>query len=156
MQNLVSFSFTADELAELDGALDVVDGLFKRMVVLQNQQRRELKKMGGKSETFCRQTLGLLATNPQIVPQSLGLAEAQQDLAVLDALRPRLARLQQLVERADDTEIALGSDVMATALEGYALLKVSGKDEALKNARRELSARFARTAQATDDASANA
>lgn len=33
---------------------------------------------------------------------------------------------------------------MGVALEGYALLKVAGKGEALKGARRELSARFAK------------
>lgn len=41
---------------------------------------------------------------------------------------------------------------MSVALEGYALLKVAGKGEALKGARRELSARFdrkARTKEAT-------
>ena len=47
-------------------------------------------------------------------------------------------------ERDDDTEIALGTDLIGVALEGYALLKVSGKGEALKGARRELSARFAK------------
>ena len=62
----------------------------------------------------------------------------------LDALRPFLQRLRQLAERADDAELALGSDVMAVALEGYELLKVSGKGEALKGARNELSARFAK------------
>ena len=57
-------------------------------------------------------------------------------------------KLRQLVERADDTEMALGSDIIGVALEGYALLKVSGKGEALKGARKELSARFAKGARA--------
>ena len=46
------------------------------------------------------------------------------------------------MERADDTGMALGSDIIGVALEGYGLLKVSGKGEGLKTARRELSARF--------------
>lgn len=104
--------------------------------------------MGDKSETFCRQTLALLAANPQIVPPNLGLAEAQRDLIALDRLRPRLQRLRQIVERAEDSEMALGSDIIAVALEGYGLLKVSGKSEALKGARKELSARFAKTRRA--------
>lgn len=60
--------------------------------------------MGDKSETFCRQTLALLAANPQMVPPNLG-AKAQADLVALDALRPRLIQLRQLLERGDDTEI---------------------------------------------------
>jgi hypothetical protein len=35
--------------------------------------------------------------------------------------------LRRLLEKADDGETALGSDVMSAALEGDALLKVSGK-----------------------------
>jgi len=39
-------------------------------------------------------------------------------------LRPHLASLRQLVGKADDTEMALGSDILSAALEGYALAKV--------------------------------
>ena len=39
-------------------------------------------------------------------------------------------------------------------LEGYGLLKVSGKGEALKNVRKELSARFSRASRAAEPAEA--
>ena len=151
MQNLISLQLPAEDLADLDTALTTLRRVFGPFVALQATHRRELTMMGDKSEAFCRQTLSLLAANPQMVPASLGLAEAQADLAALDLLRPRLLQLRQLLERADDTELALGSDVMHVALEGYALLKVSGKGEALKGARRELSARFAKTARAVEE-----
>ena len=150
MQNLISLHIPAQDLADVDAALDTLRRVFAPFVALQPQQRRELTKMGDKSEVFCRQTLALLAANPQIVPPNLNLGEAQSDLAALDQLRPRLMQLRQLAERGDDTELALGSDAMHVALEGYALLKVSGKGEALKGARRDLSARFAKTARVVD------
>ena len=40
--------------------------------------------------------------------------------------------------RPDDDETALGSDVMSAALEGYTLLKVSGKSAGLDALRRSL------------------
>lgn len=86
----------------------------------------------------------MLAQNPQVVPPSIDVAEAHADLDALDRLRPRLARLQRLSERAEDTEAALGSDVMSLALEGYALLKVAGKNQGLEGLRKDLSARFAK------------
>jgi len=144
MQNLISMTLTPSDLQEMDGALETLRRLFAPMVSLEAHQRRELTKMGGKSELFCRQTLAVLAANPQIVPPNLGLAEAQADLAALDALRPRLLQLQQLTERAGDSALALGSDLMSVALEGYGLLKVSGRSESLKSARQALSARFVR------------
>lgn len=157
MQNLISMTLSPSELQEVDAALETLRRVFAPMISLEAQQRRELTKMGGKSEAFCRQTLTVLAANPQIVPPNLGLAEAQADLAALDALRPRLLLLQQLTERAEDSVLALGSDLMQVALEGYSLLKVSGRSESLKGARQALSARFARggreaapAAEATD------
>lgn len=44
--------------------------------------------------------------------------EMRRDLATHDALNTRLVRLQRVMEKANDTEMALGSDVMVMALEG--------------------------------------
>jgi len=152
MQNLVSLNLSVQDLADVDAAIATLRRVFAPMIALQPGQRRELYKMGDKSEAFCRQTLSVLAANPQMVPPNLGLSEAQADIAALDALRPRVQQLQQLVERAEDTETALGSDIIAVALEGYGLLKVSGKGEALKGARQALSARFAKSRRAAEPA----
>jgi len=148
MQNLISLSLSAQDLADVDAAIETLRRVFTPMIALKPGQRRDLYKMGDKSEAFCRQTLSVLAANPQIIPPNLDLAEAQADLAALDQIRPRLQQLGQLLERGEDTTTALGSDIIGVALEGYGLLKVSGKGEALKGARRDLSARFDRQPRA--------
>ena len=95
-------------------------------------------------QAFCRETLTVLAQNTHLLLPSFGLADAQNDLAQLEKLRPRAARLLRLLEKADDGETALGSDVMSAALEGYAMLKVSGKGAGLDALRQGMSARFTR------------
>nr|WP_255745707.1 hypothetical protein [Lysobacter sp. CFH 32150] len=135
-------------------ALTELEGALAGLISLEAEDRRRLTKMGQKSEVFCRQALSVLAQNPQIVPPSLPLAEAQSDLRALDRLRPVLDRLQRLAERGADTEIALGSDVMDVALEGYGLLKVSGKNQGLDGLRKELSSRFSRTTRKAETATA--
>lgn len=142
MQNLVSLHLSAQDITDLDAALATLQRVTAPMPTLRPQQRRNLLKMGDKSEALCRQTLGVLDANPQIVPPNMDLSEARADLGALDTLRPRLQQLQQLAERLDDTVLALGSDVITTAMEGYGLLKVSGRDEALNIARKDLSIRF--------------
>lgn len=154
MQNLATVRLTDTDLTEVDNAIRVLRGVFSHFVALEPEQRRALTKMGGKSEMFCRQTLDMLASNPQIVPPSVNVGDARADLAALDALRPRLQQLRQLVERGEDTSLALGSDAMSCALAGYALLKVAGKGEALKGARRQLSMRFAKSPRAEAPAEA--
>ncbi len=147
-QNLISLQLSDDNLAAIDTALTTLETNFAGLLSLQPDQRRNLYKMGDKSEAFCRQTLAVLGQNPQIIPPSLGLADAQADVVALDRLRPRLVRIKQLLERAEDSEMALGSDIISVALEGYGLLKVSGKGQGLDGQRKELSARFSKAQRA--------
>lgn len=149
-QNLISLSFSEEDLSSLDEALTVVETRLSGLLSLQTDQRTKLKKMGAKSEMFCRQTLVMLAQNPQIVPPSLGLDDAEADLIALDQLRPRLQRLKRLVERGRDTEMALGSDIISAALQGYKLVQVSGRKQGLDGMRRELSSRFSKASRAAE------
>jgi hypothetical protein len=112
---------------------------------LTGDQRQQLVKMGDKSEAFCRQAGHVFAENPGILPGSFDLPGYQRDMATLDALRPRLLRLGKLYQRAQDTDMAVGSDLMTNALQGYAFLKVAGKGQGLDEMRKMLSARFARS-----------
>lgn len=146
-QNLVSITLSETQLMAAGNALTDLETQLSALIALDVNKRRKLMRMGDKSETFCRQTINVLKQNPQVVPPSVNVAEAQSDLAALDQLRPLLQRLLRLAERASDTEIALGSDAMNVALQGYALLKVAGKNQGLEGLRRELGSRFAKTAR---------
>lgn len=151
-QNLATLTLTDAQLQAIDQALADLETQFTDLVALDRDQRRSLARMGVKSEAFCRQALNALALNPQVVPSSIRLADAQADLLSLDRLRPRLQRLQRLAERAGDTEVALGSDVMTVALQGYALLRVAGRNQGLEGLRKSLGARFAKAARAVEEA----
>jgi hypothetical protein len=157
-QNLISLALTADQLTAIEGALATLEENLTGLIALQPAQRRALAKMGDKSEVFCRQTLKLLQQNPQVVPPSLNVTEAAADLVAFDQIGSFLMRLTRISERANDTSTALGSDLMSFALEGYGVLGVSGKNQGLGDLRRELGARFSRSASrtASEPAPANA
>lgn len=144
-QNLVDIDLTADAITAIDNALASLETGLANLIALTPDQRQQLVKMGDKSEAFCRQAGHVFAENPGILPGSFDLAGYQRDLAALDTLRPRLLRLAKLYQRAQDTEMALGSDLMVNALQGYAFLKVAGKGQGLDDARKMLSARFVRS-----------
>ena len=136
-QNLLSLELSAEDLTAINAALtDIESRLAGRLVALDNDARRQLEQ------------------NPDIVPAALHLEEAQADLRAVDALRPVHARLQRLAERVSDSEMALGSDAMSTALEGYALLKVTGRNKGLEALSAALSQRFARSSPAREPAPA--
>lgn len=147
-QNLVSLRLAADDLTAIEAALDSLEQRLTGLVGLTPDERRQLTKMGDKSEAFCRQAVVTLGKHSEVLPRNFDLDEYRADLAALDALRPILARLQRLYERMVDTETALGSDVMVSSLEGYAHLQVSGRGDGLEGLREALGARFIRKRRA--------
>ena len=148
-QNMISISFTPDDLAQVDAALTQLEQSLTVLIALTPDERRELHKMGDKSEAFCRQTVSLMAQNPTLIPPSLDVAEAQRDLAALESLRPRTQRLSRLMSRLEDSETALGSDLMTFATSGYALLRIAGKGQGLDAALGNVSARWKKRASKT-------
>ena len=143
-QNRIALQFDVDRLNSLDAIITALEGQLADLIGLSHEERRELTKMVDKSEAFCRQAVTVLSDNAQVLPRNFDVDAYRADLAALDALRPRLARVQRLYERMADSEMALGSDLMVASLEGYALLKVAGRGEGLDALRQSLGARFDR------------
>ena len=141
-QNLISLDFGVDDIAAIDKALDILEAKFDRFVTLTPDQIRRLNKMGDKSEAFCRQATVVLEENPQLIPPGFSVAELRQDITDLDLMRPRFLRLRELLQKVDSTEMALGSDIINAALEGYGYIKMGGKSAGLDGLREGMNARF--------------
>ncbi len=143
-QNRITLSFAGEDLSVIDASIATLEQYLAGLIGLTIEERRELTKMGDKSEAFCRQAVTVLGENSQVLPRNFDLDAYRGDLAALDALRPRLVRMRRLYERLADSEMALGSDLMTASLEGYAFLKVAGKGDGLEALRQTLGARFDR------------
>lgn len=143
-QNLIQLNLSPDTTASVAAALTTIETQLAGLIALTSNQRRELVRMGDKSEAFCRQAVVAFTENPGVLPRNFDLEGYIADLASLDALRPLLTRINRLHERANDTAAAIGSDLMTNSLEGYAVLKAAGQGEGLDSLRRMLSARFNR------------
>lgn len=143
-QNRISLKIAADDVVEVEAAITTMEQRLAGLVGLQPEERRELTKMGDKSEAFCRAAVTTLRNHPDVLPRGFSLEEYEADLVALDTLRPLLNRLQRLFDRMVDTEMALGSDLMVASLEGYAHLKVAGRGDGLDTLKEALGARFNR------------
>lgn len=126
----MSLTFAADDLEAVDTALTTLEARLAALVSLRPEVRFGWARMGETSELFCRQTLAAMAERPSLSTTEFDLSRAQADLAAADALHPRLLRLRRLADRAEDSQLALGADVMVAALQARALLKAAGDDVA--------------------------
>lgn len=143
-EQMMAVEVSEEELAAIDVALSTLETNLKGLIALSVDQRRGMVKMGGKSEAFCRQAVTVFTQHPDVLPRNFDLDQFRNKLAMLDALRPRLARISRLHERSLHSQMALGSSLMSNALDGYAVMKVAGVGQGLDAMRRMLGARFGR------------
>jgi len=136
--------------AAIADALSTLESKLSGLISLSADERRSLNKMGEKSETFCRRTLVAMSENPGLIPADVGRGRSAARHGPVRRAAPAHCQADQLLGRAKDSEMALGSDAMVTALEGYALLKVLGKGSGLDALRKDMSVRFTRKARAME------
>lgn len=149
-QNLVNLTLTETQIANVEAALTTLETELAGLIALSAAEKRRMRKMGNKSESFSRQALQVVSQNPQMIPANIPVADAIADFKLLDQLRPLLTRMSRLIERGNDTDAALGHDIMAVSLQAYALLKLTGRAEGMESLRRELSGIFSRTKRANE------
>jgi len=80
--------------------------------------------------------------SPGALPADFPMDSVRQDREALDQVRPILSRLRMLVTLAEDTEMALGSDLYKAALEGYRFARAGGKGAMLDELKAQANPRF--------------
>lgn len=149
-QNVVSLALSAEQLDQANRGLGMLEQSLVDLLSLSVEQRQELRKMGPKSETFARKAHDVVVQNPDIMPRSFDIEEFSADLRALDQLRPLFLRITALARRAEDTEMALGSDIYMAALDGYRFAKAAGKGAALDELSEQAAVRFGRKGRPAD------
>jgi hypothetical protein len=149
-----NFSVSPEQLVVVDNAVGAIEAAIPGAFALSAEQRKSMKWMGDKSESFCRQALNIVGQNPQIVPPNIPVAQAIAKMKAIDELRPRLLRLTQLVERLADTQAALGNDILKVSFSAYRLLKMTGRTEGLESSRKDLAGIFSRSPRQQPEAPA--
>ena len=142
MKDLVSMIITAEQKATILAALQQIAACLPNLVSLTPDERKSIIGMRAKNGDFARATMRIADQNPTLIPPSIDIAAAMEDLAALDQLIEIHELLTRLYERVTDTVAALGHDVMVTAHDSYNVLKVTGKAQGIDELTDGLSARF--------------
>lgn len=142
--NLVSATLTAADMQAVSDALATIRTKLPFLIDLSPQDKRRLFKMGDGSRAFVEKALIAAQANPQVLPPAFNLAEYTSDWALWAQMSALANNVTQLSELMDDTQTALGSDLMSAALSAYGYLNeasVGGLGE-IKN---DLGKRFTRS-----------
>ena len=139
--NLVSATLTAADVQAVSDAIATIRTKLPFLVDLGIQEKRRLLKMGDGSRAFVEKALAVAQSNPQVFPPSFDVAEFARDWALWAQLGPLVTQVTQLGELIDDTQIALGSDLMNAAVTAYGFLN-QAEAGGLEEVRAELGKRF--------------
>ncbi|HEY9620709.1 MAG TPA: hypothetical protein V6C78_10085 [Crinalium sp.] len=140
----IDATLTQQEIDEIVAALKTIRDRLPFLIGLSAQERRQIPKMGRKSQTFAVRALDMATQHNDVMPRHLNVEEARRDLALFESLNPILQAVSHLRELLEDTQILAGSEAYAAARLAYNSAKVSGKNLGLDDIIDDLSQQFRR------------
>lgn len=145
IDNLISVTFSAEELQQLDEHLAALESLLSaKCISLTPDQRRDLGRLGNKSENWMRKVMDYVQTQPALVPAFIDVPETQRDFESRRAIQPRVARLEAISDMLSDTNLLLGTDLYHSSMAYYRNIKLLAKQNVIgaKAVYEDLSAQF--------------
>ena len=79
-QNRISLRLTNDDVTDIEGAITTMEQRLTGLIGLTPDERRELTKMGDKSEAFCRAALNVAQQHSGIMARDFDIDGFQRDL----------------------------------------------------------------------------
>ena len=146
MTNKIDITLTSEQAAASQAAVAAVHGALPFLVSLTPVARRNILKMGERSEGFVRSALDAARQFPDVIPAGLDVAALTRDLELRDSLAGLELTLGSLLQKVQDTRRVAGSDLYSGALDIYQALQRHGTSEGVDVAVNQLRQRFRRPA----------
>jgi hypothetical protein len=125
LENLISISFSDDELQQADEHLAALKSLFEgKCVTLTPEQRKEYGRLGNGNANWVQKTVNYSTDQPSFTPVFLNKAEFDKDNTAHTVLTPRFNQLEAIHNMVDDTLLILGFDLYQSALSYYKNIKM--------------------------------
>ena len=109
--NLMSVSFSSDELTALDQAIQSIETILSgKTINLTPEQRQQYGRIAEQNKLFVNKAKSYMEQYPQYIPGFLDKTEFDKDYSMREQLEGRLQRLDSVVEQLSDTKILLDHD----------------------------------------------
>lgn len=120
LDNLISLSFSNEELAAIDQALQAIQtALSGKTINLTPEQRQQYGRIAEQNKLFVNKAKNYMEQYEQHVPGFLDKAEFDRDYAAREQIEQRLQRLDSLHEQLSDTKVLLDHDNYHNSISFY-------------------------------------
>lgn len=131
LENLISVSFTEDELTQLDthlaGIRQVLEG---KTVNLTTEQRQQYGRIANQNKLIVDKAKNYMEQHPDWVPNFLNKVEFDSDYTARQQIENRVQLLENLSQQLVDTKILLDHDNYTNALSFYRMVRfLAGENE---------------------------
>jgi cob(I)alamin adenosyltransferase len=132
LDNLISVSFTSDELKRIDTAMSEIENILTGKVInLTPKQRQLYGRVAYEMEVWVDKVQHYMQQAPQLVPPYIDMTEHTADLEAHRALNPRIERLATVLQSMKDTNLLLGTDIYNNSVVFHRSLREASKANAV-------------------------
>ncbi len=128
--NLISVTFSSEELTELDGAIQKIEQIIAgKTRNLSQEERRQFGRIAEQNKLFVNKAKTYMEQYPQYVPPFLDKEEFDRDFESRGIIERRLMRLEGVTEQLSDTKILLDNDNYSNALTFYRNIRFLSRED---------------------------
>lgn len=122
--NLISVTFTQQELTDIDAALTVIQNIIQpKSINLTPEERQQYARIRDENENWVIKCRNYMTQFPTVVPNFLDLVEFDADQTPRLQIKSRLGVINSVREMFDDAFLLLGSDVYIGTIIFYRAMK---------------------------------
>ena len=157
-KHLIDITVASETVTTAKGHIDSLRASLTFLLSLQEDERKRLRRLGLRNETFSLGAIEVARNHPQVIPAGIDMAAIERDITAREQLLPLLRDLQSFTRLLEDTVILLGCDIYEGGRTVYKSMKLVGDLYGLSEIIAELGLRYARksstgTAPATESVS---
>ncbi|WP_298310509.1 hypothetical protein [uncultured Aquimarina sp.] len=154
LENLISISFTEEELTQLDQYLDGIKQILNgKTVNLTAEQRTQYGRIANQNKLIVDKSKNYMEQHPDWVPKFLDKEEFDKDYLARTQVESRVQKLENLGQQLIDTKTLLDHDNYSNALSFYRMVRyLAGENEpGAKTVYNDMKVLFQRSTSANTD-----
>ncbi|MEW7280696.1 hypothetical protein ABW636_19065 [Aquimarina sp. 2201CG1-2-11] len=156
LENLISVSFSKEELMELDQHLTGIKKVLKgKTVNLTPDQRRQYGRIANQNKLIVDKAKNYMEQHPNWIPRFLDKTEFDKDYTARKQVENRVQLLENLSQQLIDTKTLLDHDNYTNSLSFYRMVRyLAGENEpGAKPVYEDMKVLFNKASNTTDDTS---